>query len=149
MTDPTKLPYRPCVGTMVVNRDNLIFVGRRLSGPEQIDLRHAWQMPQGGIDPGEDPYQAALRELDEETNLTSVERLAQSRGWFTYDLPHDLVGRAWGGRFRGQTQRWYLLRFTGRDAEINIAHPPGGHDPEFVEWRWSALEELAELVVPF
>jgi putative (di)nucleoside polyphosphate hydrolase len=145
----SNLPYRPCVGTMVLNADGLIFIGRRTSGPEQLDALHMWQMPQGGIDSGEDPYHAALRELREETNISSVALLAASRGWFSYDLPPALIGKAWNGRFRGQTQKWYALRFTGRDDEIDILHPAGGHEPEFVEWRWATKSAVAELVVPF
>jgi putative (di)nucleoside polyphosphate hydrolase len=144
------LPYRPCVGTMVLNRDGLVFVGRRTSGPEHLDAdrTHSWQMPQGGIDPDEEPLAAALRELREETNITSVTLLAEARDWFTYDLPPALIGQAWNGRFRGQRQKWYALRFTGSDAEIDIANPDG-HQPEFVAWRWAALNELPDLVVPF
>ena len=142
------LPYRPCVGTMVLNRDGRVFIGRRTGGPEQVDMVHAWQMPQGGLDPGEDPFPAALRELREETNISSVELLAEMRDWITYDLPGALVPHAWGGRFRGQKQKWYALRFTGSDSEIDIAHP-GGHEPEFVEWRWAPMRELPELIVPF
>ena len=148
MTD-SKLPYRPCVGTMVINREGLIFIGRRTSGPEYLDSVHTWQMPQGGIDTDEDPYRAALRELAEETNIRSVELLAQFPRWLTYDLPPNLVGRAWKGRFRGQTQKWYALRFTGQDQEIDVLHPSGGHEPEFVEWRWAEKHEVAALVVPF
>jgi putative (di)nucleoside polyphosphate hydrolase len=144
------LPYRPCVGTMVFNGDGRVFVGRRTSGPEQLDadIQHSWQMPQGGIDPGEEPFRAALRELREETNITSVTLLRESRDWLTYDLPPALIGKAWNGRFRGQRQKWYALRFTGSDAEIDVDHP-AGHDPEFVAWRWAALAELPDLVVPF
>jgi putative (di)nucleoside polyphosphate hydrolase len=142
------LPYRPCVGTMVLNRDGRVFIGRRTGGPEQVDLVHAWQMPQGGLDPGEDPFPAALRELREETDISSVELLAELRDWLTYDLPNALVPHAWGGRFRGQKQKWYALRFTGSDSEIDIAHP-ADHEPEFVEWRWAPMRELPELIVPF
>ena len=143
------LPYRPCVGMMVINREGLIFIGRRTSGPEHVDAVRSWQMPQGGIDADEDPYRAALRELREETSISSVELLAQSQRWYTYDLPPELIGKAWNGRFRGQTQKWYALRFTGADQEIDILHPAGGHEPEFVQWRWARPHELLELVVPF
>jgi putative (di)nucleoside polyphosphate hydrolase len=143
------LPYRPCAGMMVFNRDGLVFVGRRSSGPEHIDLTHVWQMPQGGIDENEDPYRAALRELYEETNMRSVEKLGEIADWLAYDIPRELVGEAWGGRYRGQKQKWYALQFTGNDGEINIANPAGGHEPEFIDWRWVNLSELPDLVVPF
>ena len=143
------LPYRPCAGIMVLNRDGLVFIGRRTSGPEHTDRVHAWQMPQGGIDAGEDPYPAALRELYEETNIRSVQRLGEIAEWLVYDIPRELVGQAWGGKYRGQKQKWYALRFTGDDSEIDIAHPAGGHEPEFVEWRWEKMENLPALVVPF
>jgi putative (di)nucleoside polyphosphate hydrolase len=142
------LPYRPCVGTMVLNREGRVFIGRRTGGPEQVDEVHAGQMPQGGLDPGEDPFQAALRELCEETNIRSVELIAEMREWIDYDLPQELVPHAWGGRYRGQKQKWYALRFTGEDSEIDIACP-SGHEPEFVEWRWAAMRELPDLIVPF
>src|SRR6185312_8231706 len=143
------LPYRPCAGMMVFNRDGLVFIGRRSSGPEHIDEAHAWQMPQGGIDEGEDAYKAALRELYEETNIKSVEKLGEIRGWLTYDIPEKIGSKAWNGKYRGQAQKWYALRFTGRDREIDIETPGGGHDPEFVEWRWEPMENLPDLVVPF
>ena len=114
------LPYRPCVGTMVLNRDGLVFVGRRTEGPEHVDLTHVWQMPQGGIDPGEDPWPAALRELAEETSIRSVEKLGEVPGWLDYDLPPEVAKQAWKGRYRGQTQKWYALRFTGDDREVDI-----------------------------
>jgi putative (di)nucleoside polyphosphate hydrolase len=143
------LPYRPCVGTMVINARGRVFIGRRTEGPEHIDEVHAWQMPQGGVDPGEDPWPAALRELYEETNIRSVEKLGEIKDWLTYDIPRELVGKAWGGKYRGQTQKWYALRFTGKDREIDIANPAGGHDPEFVEWRWEPMHNLPDLIVPF
>jgi putative (di)nucleoside polyphosphate hydrolase len=149
MTRFEDLPYRPCAGLMVLNRDGLAFIGRRLDGPEHVDATHVWQMPQGGIDPGEEPYPAALRELYEETNIRSVERLGEIPEWLSYDIPRDIVGQAWNGKYRGQTQKWYALRFTGDESEIDIAHPAGGHEPEFVEWRWEPLKNLPALVVPF
>jgi putative (di)nucleoside polyphosphate hydrolase len=142
-------PYRPCAGMMVLNRSGLIFIGRRTGGPEHIDATHVWQMPQGGIDENEDPYKAALRELYEETNIRSVEKLAEIAEWLAYDIPRDIVGQAWNGKYRGQKQKWYAFRFTGADSEIDIIHPGGGHEPEFIEWRWVDMEALPDLVVPF
>ncbi|MBX6328871.1 MAG: RNA pyrophosphohydrolase [Pseudolabrys sp.] len=150
MTDFSFLPYRPCVGMMVINRDGRVFIGRRNELPEHLDADHAWQMPQGGIGEKEDPYEATLRELYEETNIRSVEKLGEIAEWLTYDIPHHLVGRVWGGKYRGQKQKWFALRFTGHDSEIDVAHPAGGrHKPEFVAWRWANIGELPELVVPF
>ena len=143
------LPYRPCAGIMVLNRAGLVFIGHRSSGPEHIDATHVWQMPQGGIDENEDPYKAALRELYEETSIRSVEKLGEIAEWLAYDIPRDIVGAAWGGKYRGQKQKWYALRFTGEESEINILTPGGGHDPEFIDWRWVAMGELPDLVVPF
>jgi putative (di)nucleoside polyphosphate hydrolase len=143
------LPYRPCVGVMVLNAQGLVFIGRRTNGPEHVDATHVWQMPQGGIDLDEETYPAALRELQEETGITSVERIGEIDDWLTYDIPRDIVGQAWKGRYRGQTQKWFALRFTGKDSEINIEHPPGGHKAEFVEWRWEPMQNLPDLVVPF
>jgi putative (di)nucleoside polyphosphate hydrolase len=145
-----ELPYRPCVGLAVFNARGLVFVGRRLSGPEHVDATHAWQMPQGGIDDDEDPYEAALRELYEETSIRSIRKLGEVEGWLKYDIPRDIVGQAWKGKYRGQKQKWYALRFTGDESEIDIATPGGGaHKPEFVEWRWERLENTPDLIVPF
>jgi putative (di)nucleoside polyphosphate hydrolase len=149
MTRFEDLPYRPCVGTAVINRAGLVFIGRRVDGPEHVDATHVWQMPQGGIDAGEDPWKAALRELHEETNIRSVERLGEIPGWLTYDIPREIVGQAWKGKYRGQKQRWFALRFTGDESEIDIANPGGGHDPEFAEWRWEPMRNLPGLIVPF
>ena len=143
------LPYRPCVGLAVFNTQGLVFVGRRLGGPEHVDATHSWQMPQGGIDEGEDPYEAALRELYEETNIRSIRKLGEVEGWLKYDIPRDIAGQAWKGKYRGQKQKWYALRFTGDESEIDIASPGGGHKPEFVEWRWEKLENAPGLIVPF
>jgi putative (di)nucleoside polyphosphate hydrolase len=143
------LPYRPCAGLAVFNRDGLVFIGRRIDGPEHVDSVHVWQMPQGGIDPDEDPYRAALRELHEETNIRSVEKLGEMKEWIYYDIPREIVGQAWQGKYRGQKMKWYALRFVGDDSEIDIAHPAGGHKPEFVEWKWEVMQKLPDLVVPF
>jgi len=144
------LPYRPCTGLMVLNAAGRVFVGRRRNGPEHVDAAHAWQMPQGGIDPGEDPWPAALRELYEETNIRSVERLGEIEEWLSYDIPLELLGRAWKGKYRGQRQKWYALRFTGGEREIDIARPGGGaHKPEFSAWRWEPVQNLPALIVPF
>lgn len=150
MKDYDDLPYRPCVGLAVFNATGLVFIGRRLGGPEHVDATHSWQMPQGGIDDGEDPYEAALRELYEETSIRSVRRLGEIDGWLNYDIPRNIAGQAWKGKFRGQKQKWYALRFTGDESEINIQTPGGGaHKPEFVEWRWEKLENTPALIVPF
>jgi putative (di)nucleoside polyphosphate hydrolase len=143
------LPYRPCVGVMVLNRAGLAFVGRRIEGPEHIDATHSWQMPQGGIDPGEEPWTAALRELREETNISSVKRLGESEDWLKYDIPRDIVGQAWQGKYRGQKQKWFALRFTGDEREIDVANPGGTHHPEFSAWRWEPMRNVPDLVVPF
>ena len=149
MPPHSSLPYRPCVGTMVLNRKGLVFIGRRTEGPEHGDGRYAWQMPQGGVDKGEDPWPAALRELYEETNIRSVEKLGEIEDWLSYDIPAKLAKHAWGGKYCGQTQKWYALRFTGDETEIDITCPGGKHDPEFVEWRWEPMKNLSELIIPF
>lgn len=146
------LPYRPCVGVMLLNREGLVFVGRRRNeaGPEHVAGGHEWQMPQGGIDPGEAPRDAALRELYEETNVRSVEVLAEAPDWYAYDLPSFVAGRAWRGRYRGQIQRWFALRLTGPESEIDIHRPGGGrHRPEFNAWRWERMSALPGLIIPF
>lgn len=143
------LPYRPCAGMMVLNRDGRVFIGRRSDGPEHVDATHAWQMPQGGVDEGENPYPAALRELYEETSMRSVEKIGEIEEWLYYDIPREIVGQAWKGKYRGQKQKWYAFRFTGPDKEIDIENPGDGHDPEFVEWRWEPMENLPGLIIPF
>lgn len=144
MTDtlPPPTEYRPCAGIMLVNRQGRVFVARRLDGTADT-----WQMPQGGIDDGEDAEAAALRELTEETGIApeKVVVIGRSTEDHVYDLPDGLIGRLWGGRFRGQRQSWFCLRFLGKDADIDIAT----EHPEFAEWRWADADELPELAVPF
>lgn len=134
------LPYRKGVGVLLLNPADEVFVAQRIDTAAE-----AWQMPQGGIDKGETPRDAALRELREETGIEAVEVLAESRAWLTYDLPYDLVPKVWKGRYRGQKQKWFALRFMGADSEIDIAT----RKPEFSAWRWAAPRELTELIVPF
>ena len=142
--------YRPCVGLAVFNKQGLVFLGRRRSGPETANLPHAWQMPQGGIDPGEAPLDAALRELYEETNIRSVSLLGEADEWFCYDLPAPLAGKGWKGRYRGQNQKWFAFRFEGEENEIDVARPAEGrHRPEFTGWRWEQLARVPDLIIPF
>lgn len=143
--------YRPCVGLALFNAEGLVFVGRRAnrSQREHVAPGHEWQMPQGGIDAGETPLQAAIRELQEETNVTSVALLAESPGWLAYDLPTAIGKEAWKGRWRGQAQKWFAFRLTGPDSEIDIATPAGGHKAEFDAWRWERLERTVDLIIPF
>ena len=137
-----KLPYRPCVGIVLINAQGLIFAAQRIDSPTP-----AWQMPQGGIDAGENPGVAALRELREEISVTPdlVAPLSETRDWLAYDLPHEIVPNIWNGCYKGQQQRWFLMRYLGRDDQINIqtAHP------EFSEWRWIAADEMLDAIVPF
>lgn len=147
--DPTTLPYRPCVGVMPINRDGKVWVGRRSDArPQNEGTGNWWQMPQGGIDANEDPAEAAVRELREETGMRTVEVLAQSPQWYTYDLPPELIGKAWGGRYRGQRQLWFAVRFLGDDGEIDITAAHGA-EPEFDAWKWVAIGDLNALIVPF
>ena len=151
MTAPApELGYRANVGIMVVNRDGLVWIGRRADSPNDAEGPGSWwQMPQGGIDADEDPDQAALRELYEETGMRSVSIIGTTRDWLTYDLPPELIGKAWGGKYRGQRQKWYVMRFTGPDSEVQIDPPPTGHEREFESWRWAPLDEVLGLIVPF
>jgi putative (di)nucleoside polyphosphate hydrolase len=147
--DPSKLGYRPCVGIMVLNARGLVWLGRRADAPGEAEGPGSWwQMPQGGIDKGEDPRKAALRELHEETGIRSVSIIAETPGWLRYELPRDLLGKAWGGKYRGQEQKWFAARFLGSDGEVVIT-PPAGHQVEFDAWRWVPLSELVDLIVPF
>lgn len=145
------LPYRPCVGIMVLNRDGLVWAGRRIAiGNSEYDgSPQLWQMPQGGIDRDEDPLEAARRELYEETGMKSVSLLADAGRWINYDLPAHLIGIGLKGKYRGQTQRWYAFRFEGDESEIAINPPPGGHEAEFYAWAWKPMHTLPELIVPF
>jgi putative (di)nucleoside polyphosphate hydrolase len=145
------LPYRLCVGVALFNPSGLVWIGSRSDKDAEGEGEgHWWQMPQGGLDKGEDPYEAALRELYEETSVKSVTLLREAPGWFKYDLPAELVGQSWGGRYRGQKQKWFALRFEGHESEIDVLHPGGGkHKPEFSSWRWEKLARLPELIVPF
>jgi len=141
--DKADLPYRPCVGIMLANRQGQVFVGQRIDSKEG----DAWQMPQGGIDAGESAEDALFRELGEETGIGAdlIDIIARSKREHVYDLPDDLIGRLWGGRYRGQTQSWFLARFKGEDTDVRIAT----RHPEFNAWRWVEAEQLVELIVPF
>lgn len=136
----SNLPYRPCAGMMVLNRDGLVFTGQRID----TDM-DAWQMPQGGIDKGETPEAAALRELKEEIGTDNVKILACTDNPICYDLPPDLLGHVWGGHYRGQCVHWFVMRFLGTDAEIEINTP----HPEFRAWRWMPIADLPHRIVPF
>ena len=135
-----RLPYRPCVGLMLLNANARVFVAQR------VDVRGAaWQMPQGGIDDGESPREAAMRELKEEIGTDNADILAESQHWHRYDLPAQLIPKVWGGRYRGQTQKWFALRFTGDDAEIDLE----AHEQEFQAWCWADVDKLPSMIVPF
>ncbi len=142
--------YRACAGVALVNAAGEAFIGRRRRERGGAPIAgHEWQMPQGGIDEGEDALAGALRELREETNVRSAALIAEAPQWLAYDLPETAKGR-FGGRYRGQTQKWFLFRFQGEESEIDILNPGGGaHKPEFADWRWERLAALPDLVVPF
>ena len=135
-----KLPLRSGVGIIVLNKENKVFVAKRIDNPKNF-----WQMPQGGINKGEDFYTAALRELKEETSIVSVKLVKEIEGSFTYILPDHLIGIIWKGKFKGQKQRWFIMRFIGNETEINIKT----NKPEFLDWKWIDLENLTEIAVPF
>jgi len=134
------LPYRPCVGIMLFNQDGKVFVGKRIDQTVE-----GWQMPQGGIDKGETPIEAALRELQEEVGTDKAEIIGEMDDWVTYDLPPHLVGVAFRGKYKGQRQKWFALRFTGKDADIDLT----AHEPEFSSFQWVSLDALPDLIVPF
>ena len=140
MTSSSDLPYRPCVGIMLFNDEGKVFVGKRIDQTVE-----GWQMPQGGIDKGETPKAAALRELMEEVGTDKAEIVGEMQDWVTYDLPSHLVGVAFRGKYKGQRQKWFALRFTGKDADINLT----AHEPEFSAFQWVKPEALPELIVPF
>jgi putative (di)nucleoside polyphosphate hydrolase len=139
MTEVSRKPYRRGVGIMLLGPARRIFVGRR------IDTPGAWQMPQGGIDKGETPREAALRELHEEVGTGKAEILVETQDWLTYELPGDLHLQAWGGRYRGQQQKWFAMRFLGTDSDIRL----DAHEPEFDAWKWVTRDELLRDIVPF
>jgi putative (di)nucleoside polyphosphate hydrolase len=147
------MPYRDCVGVAVFNADGRVFIGRRMADPaleDQSEVAAPWQMPQGGIDKGEAPYPAAIRELFEETSIRSVTLIGEAPDWILYDLPDEAIGIALKGKYRGQRQRWFAFRFTGDESEIDVKNPGDGSMPaEFDAWRWEQLEKLPDLIVPF
>jgi len=143
------LPYRPCVGIMLINRDGLVWIGSRDDGAGTSAYEYTWQMPQGGIDKGEAPEPAARRELYEETSVKSVTFLEEAPEWFAYDYPEDIARKSRKGKYRGQAQRWVAYRFDGPDAEIDVINPPDGHEVEFRSWRWERADRLPGLIVPF
>jgi putative (di)nucleoside polyphosphate hydrolase len=144
---PEITAYRPCVGVMLINPQGLVWIGRRFEKQNDDGVGKWWQMPQGGIDDGEDPAKAVMRELYEETAVTNAHIIAEAPRWYNYDLPEHLIGKSWNGKYRGQKQKWFALKFTGKDSEINLKPP--GHKQEFDEWRWAKMDEMLKLIIPF
>ena len=140
MTDINKLPLRIGVGIILLNHENNVFVGRRIDNP-----KNSWQMPQGGVDQNENFLQAAKRELEEETSIKSVKLIKELDGWFKYDLPNYLLGKLWSGKYRGQKQKWFVMKFLGKNDEINVKT----QNPEFFDWKWIKLSKLPEIAVHF
>ncbi len=140
MISPDALPYRPCAGVMLINKDRQIFVGKRIDMPSEH-----WQMPQGGIDDGETPLRAAERELLEEIGTNNATLITELNEWLQYDLPDNLIGKIWKGKYRGQKQRWFLFSFDGSDDEINL----DTEHPEFADWKWTDSQSLVNQIVPF
>ena len=150
-SDPSDLPYRPCAGAVLFHPDGRVWAGRRMKvgNTEYSGSPKLWQFPQGGMDDGEEPEAAALRELYEETGVSSVSPLGACEGWLTYDLPREMLGIGLKGRYRGQKQKWFAYRFHGEEREIRIQPPPDGHKPEFDAWEWADLAAMPERVVEF
>lgn len=140
MTDPAKLPYRPCVGIMILNKKGEIFVAKRID-----TMVEAWQMPQGGIDEGEDATETAFREMEEEIGTRNADIISSHEGWLSYDLPDHLIGKVWKGKYRGQRMKWFLMQYLGQDSDINI----DTDHPEFSEWKWISIDDLVQSIVEF
>lgn len=149
--DRETLPYRDCVGIALFNQAGKVFIARRIftPGPDTSEVAAPWQMPQGGIDDGEDALAAAYRELFEETSVRTVRLLAQAPDWIYYDLPDEVLGIALKGKYRGQRQRWFAFLFEGEEDEINLSLDTPGLDPEFDAWRWEDFGNIPEIIVPF
>ena len=147
MIRPDITAYRPCVGIILFNKAGLVWIGRRFEKKNDEGTGKWWQMPQGGIDEGENADEAARRELYEETSVNEISLIRESPHWYTYDLPDHLIGKSWNGKYRGQKQKWFAFRFEGKEEHINLVVP--GHKQEFDQWRWVKMDELIDLIIPF